>query len=83
MDVVWPPVIAGPVLILIGLAIIKFRKELLSVIVEGQRMMHGQRVGQFFAKHAKPSAMLYPGVGAILLGVIMILAGLFIPPAMW
>jgi hypothetical protein len=83
MDVVWPPVIAGSALIVIGLVIIKFRRELLSVIVEGQQMMHGQRVGQFFARHTKPSAMLYPGVGAILMGVLLILAGLFIPPAMW
>lgn len=67
----------------IGLLVIKFRRGLFAIIVEGQSVMFGRRVAQFQADHSNPSALFYPGIGAILIGVAMILMGLFVPREMF
>jgi len=83
VDVYWLPVLMGIPTIGIGLLIIKFRRGLFAIIVEGQSVMFGRRVAQFQAKHSNSSALLYPGIGAILMGVAMILLGLFAPREMF
>ena len=82
MDIFWPPVLIGPVAIIIGVVAIKYRKGMASGIAEGQRTMFG-KAGELIARQSKPSGVVVAGAGGILIGVVMILMGLFIPPEQW
>jgi len=73
----------GPVMIVFGVVVIKFHKPLLSVIIEAQSVLFGRRAGRFFADRTPPSALLFPGVGAVVLGIVIILMGLFLPREMF
>ncbi|MEX5296640.1 hypothetical protein QYM41_15285 [Kocuria sp. CPCC 205268] len=82
MEIFWPPVIIGPVAIIIGILIVRFRKSIVSGTAEAQRAMFG-RLGEFVASQARPSGALIPGIAFIVIGVAAILMGLFIPPGEW
>lgn len=83
MDINWPPILMGTVMVIVGGLIIKFQKPLISFIVEAQGVMFGQRVGRFYADRAKPWALLPVGVFAMGLGVVIVLMGLFMPREMF
>ena len=82
-DIFWPALIMGPAMIVFGMVVIRFRKTLISVIIESQSVLFGRRVGQIFADRTGSSALLSPGVGAVVLGVVIILMGLFLPREMF
>lgn len=82
-DIFWPALIMGPVMIVFGIVVIRFRKTLISVIIEAQSVLFGRRVGQIFADRTGSSALLSPGVGAVVLGVVIILMGVFLPREMF
>ena len=82
MEIFWPPVIIGPVAIIIGILIVRYRKSLASGTAEAQRAMFG-RFGEFVASQSRPSGALIAGIGFIVIGVAALLMGLFIPPGEW
>lgn len=82
MEIFWPPVIIGPVAIIIGILIVRFHKPLASGTAEAQRAAFG-RFGEFMASKSRPSGVIVPGIGFIVIGVVAILMGLFIPPEEW
>ena len=82
MEIFWPPIIIGPVAIIIGILIVRYRKSLASGTAEAQRAMFG-RFGEFVASQSRPSGALIAGIGFIVIGIAAILMGLFIPPGQW
>ncbi|GEO97038.1 hypothetical protein KTU01_31610 [Kocuria turfanensis] len=82
MEMFWPPVIIGPVAIIIGVLIVTFRKSLASGTAEAQRAMFG-RFGELVANQSRPSGALIAGIGFILIGIAAIRMGLLIPPGQW
>lgn len=83
MDVYWFPILIGIGMIIVGVLILRFQKPLISLIIEAQGVMFGQRVGRFYADHAKPWVLLPVGIGSVAIGVINILMGLFVPREMF
>jgi hypothetical protein len=82
MEIMWPAVIAGIVMIIAGIIIILNKKRLASGIAEAQRVAFGS-LGEKFADQARPSGALAAGIGFVCIGVIAIIMGLTISPTEW
>lgn len=63
--------VVGVALIIIGVLILSNRERLLRWSQKSMRENVGQ-VGEAFASAGKPSNMVWPGVGAIVIGLILI-----------
>jgi len=69
--------IAGPVLIVVGVLVILFRKPLARTISNTRRAIwRGSSFGEYEARTATPATEAFVGAGVIVLGIVVLLSGL-------
>ena len=69
---VLPNLIIGPIVILAGIAIVRFRTSLYRRTVRDQERMFGKRVNAFVSRFQSAFWVGVMGVWGILLGVMMV-----------
>ena len=76
MDTNWPVFLLGLFAIAIGIALIVKREPFAKLMATHQRASLG-KIGERTAKSATPGNVLFPGIGAILTGLLMAGFGVF------
>lgn len=66
--------LADLLLIAIGIVVVVFHKSIHSLMMQANRRMY-PRAGKVMEDHTPPGALIIPGVGFIVFGVVLMLNG--------
>ena len=72
----WLAITIGVFIVAAGIVIFVKRRWILQATINGQRAAFGQRVGSSMNRKAKPSSVAFVGVGAVIIGLILIVVPL-------
>jgi len=80
VDILWPVVLAGTVGAIFGVAVIRYRRPLASLIAQTQKEILGER-GRLIWQGATPLTFALIGVGFIVIGMIGAAVAILAPEA--
>ncbi len=79
VDIHWDAIAIGGGAVLFGLVLIVFRGPIARFIIHEQRETFG-KLGEWNTRKAKPSHLIAPGVFGIMLGLLIIVLTIVLPP---
>ncbi|MBN9633611.1 MAG: hypothetical protein J0I18_23935 [Actinobacteria bacterium] len=76
MNIVLPNLIIGPIVVIVGILVFIFRRQLRDMTVNAEKTAFGEKPGRALGQLQTPFWAGVAGIGGVAIGILMIIGGI-------